>query len=76
MGIRTFTAYIEFDPETKLYVGTIPSVPGGHSQGATLDELQRNLQEVIALCLEEMAGSNETIEGDTFVGTQKIAVEA
>jgi predicted RNase H-like HicB family nuclease len=76
MGIRTFTAYIEFDPETKLYVGTIPSVPGAHSQGATLDELQRNLQEVIALCLEEMAGSNETIEGDTFVGTQKIAVEA
>ena len=76
MGIRTFTAYIEFDPETKLYVGTIPSVPGAHSQGATLDELQRNLQEVIALCLVEMAGSNETIEGDTFVGTQKIAVEA
>ncbi len=37
---QTFTAYIEFDRETGLYVGTIPGLPGGHSQGASLDELQ------------------------------------
>lgn len=34
---RTFTAYVEFDPETKLYVGTVPGLLGAHSQGATLD---------------------------------------
>jgi predicted RNase H-like HicB family nuclease len=76
MSLRTFTAYVEFDPETKLYVGTIPSLPGAHSQGATLDELQHNLQEVIALCLEERAASHEAIEPDDFVGIQKIAVDA
>ena len=76
MSTHTFTAYVEFDPETKLYVGTIPALPGAHSQGATLDELQRNLQEVVALCLEEKAAIHEPIEADTFVGTQKIAVEA
>jgi len=76
MSLRTFTAYVEFDLETKLYIGTIPSLPGAHSQGATLDELQRNLQEVVALCLEERAASHEPIEADAFVGIQKIAVDA
>jgi len=49
---KTFTAYVERDEETGLYVGTVPGLPGAHSQGATLDELQKNLAEVIALVLE------------------------
>jgi len=53
--MKTFTAYIEFDPGTNLYVGTIPSIPGAHTQGATLDELRDNLKEVLELCLEELA---------------------
>lgn len=52
--MHTFTAYSEFDPETRLYVGTIPSIPGAHTQGATLDELHANLKEVLALCLAEL----------------------
>ena len=76
MTRRTFTAYVEYDPETKLYVGTVPSLHGAHSQGATLDELQQNLQEVVALCLEEMAAANEPVSEDTFVGIQQIAVNA
>ncbi|NUN98051.1 MAG: type II toxin-antitoxin system HicB family antitoxin [Candidatus Omnitrophica bacterium] len=71
---RTFTAYMEYDPETGLYVGTIPSVPGAHSQGATLDELQSNLREVLELCLEEMEAHGDAMAEDTFVGIQKIAV--
>ena len=47
-----FTAYIEFDPETNLYIGLVPSIPGAHTQGKTLTELQENLQEVLELCLE------------------------
>ena len=50
---QTFVAYIEHDAETGLYVGTIPGLPGAHSQGATLDELQQNLKEVIELIIEE-----------------------
>jgi predicted RNase H-like HicB family nuclease len=45
-------AYIEFDPETNLYVGLVPGVPGAHTQGETLTELQENLKEVLELCLE------------------------
>ena len=34
---KTFVAYIEWDPETRLYVGIVPGVPGAHTQGAILD---------------------------------------
>ena len=52
--MRKFTAYIEHDPETGLYVGVIPGIPGAHTQAATLDDLQENLKEVLELCLEEL----------------------
>ena len=69
---RTFTAFLEYDDETKLYVGMIPNVPGAHTQAENLDELQRNLREVLELCLEE----NPEIANDTlhFIGTQQVEV--
>jgi predicted RNase H-like HicB family nuclease len=73
---RTFTAYVEFDSETNLYVGTIPGLPGGHSQAATLDELRENLQEVVELILEESSAQGEVIEIAPFVGIQQITVDA
>ncbi len=68
--MRTFTAYVEWDPESCLYVGTVPGLPGAHTQGATLDELQHNLKEVLELCLEEYDGSPEDLP--RFVGLQQI----
>lgn len=52
--VRAFTAYVEWDPDTELYVGTIPDVPGAHSRAASLDELRSNLKEVLELCLLEV----------------------
>lgn len=51
--MRKFTAVIERCPDTKLYVGYVPGMPGAHSQGETLDELNSNLTEVIELLLED-----------------------
>jgi predicted RNase H-like HicB family nuclease len=42
--MRTFTAVIELDPDTGLFVGYVPGWPGAHSQGATVDELRQNLE--------------------------------
>ena len=70
--MKTFTAYVELDAETGLYVGIVPGVPGAHTQGATLDELQRNLKEVLELCLEEYEGPSENLP--KFVGLQQIEV--
>jgi predicted RNase H-like HicB family nuclease len=68
--MRTFTAVVERDPETKLFVGYIPGFSGAHSQGATLDELQENLREVVSMLMED--GEPE-LEAE-FVGTQAISV--
>ena len=68
--MRTFTAIIERDPETCVYVGSVPEFPGAHSQGDSLDELQANLQEVIAMLLED---GDKPLEAE-FIGTQTIRV--
>jgi hypothetical protein len=46
--MKHFTAVIERDTDTGLYVGWVPGFPGAHSQGNTLEELRANLQEVVA----------------------------
>ncbi len=70
--MKTFTAYVELDSETGLYVGIVPGLPGAHTQGATLDELQQNLKEVLELCLEEYEGPSEALP--KFIGLQQIEV--
>lgn len=72
--MKTFTAYVEWDPESKLYVGVVPGIPGAHTQAATLDELQKNLKEVLELCLEDYEGSVDDLP--RFVGLQQIEVAA
>jgi predicted RNase H-like HicB family nuclease len=68
--MRTYTAVIERCPDTKLYVGYVPGFPGAHSQGETLDELNKNLQEVIAMLLDDGEPHLQT----EFVGTQTVIV--
>ena len=69
--MKIFTAIVERDHDTKLYVGYVPGFPGAHSQGETLDELQENLREVIEMLLED---ENLVFETE-FVGTQQIMVQ-
>lgn len=68
--MKSFTAVIERCPDTGLYVGYIPGFPGAHSQGESLEELNRNLKEVIELLLEE---GEPRLEAE-FVGTQNVVV--
>jgi len=70
--MKRFTAYIEWDPDSRLYVGTVPGIPGAHTQAASLDELHQNLKEVLELCLEEHGGTLEDLP--EFVGVQQIEV--
>ncbi len=67
------TGYIEKDPETGLYVGIVPAIPGAHTQAKTLDELQKNLKEVVELCLEEM-DEEARRQIPEFVGIQQLEV--
>jgi len=64
-----YTAVVEKDAETGLYVGYVPGFPGCHSQGTTRDELHSNLQEVLAMLLED----GEPKLNSEFVGIDTIA---
>nr|VFK30661.1 MAG: Predicted nuclease of the RNAse H fold, HicB family [Candidatus Kentron sp. MB]VFK76603.1 MAG: Predicted nuclease of the RNAse H fold, HicB family [Candidatus Kentron sp. MB] len=68
--MKSYTAIVEQCSETGLYVGSVPEFQGAHSQGETLDELQRNLEEVIGMLLEDGEPGMES----EFVGIQKVAV--
>ena len=68
--MKTYTAVVEQCPDTGLYVGYVPGFAGAHSQAETLDELNRNLREVIEMLLEEGEPKLEA----QFVGTQTVTV--
>ena len=68
--MKLYTAVIEKCSDTGLYVGFVPGFPGAHSQAKTLDELQKNLQEVLAMLLEDGEPEMEA----EFVGTQTVMV--
>lgn len=63
-------AVVERDPVTGLLVGYVPGFPGAHTQAESLDELNANLQEVIAMLLED---GEPRLEAE-FLGTQSVAV--
>jgi predicted RNase H-like HicB family nuclease len=68
--MKIYTAIVERCVDTQLYVGFVPGFPGAHSQAETLDELNKNLQEVIEMLLEEGIPKLDS----EFVGIQNIAV--
>jgi len=68
--MKTYTAVIEKCPDTGVFVGYIPGFAGAHSQGDTLDELNRNLREVVEMLLEDGEPRMES----EFVGIQQVAV--
>lgn len=68
--MKTYVAVIERCPDTGLYVGYVPGLPGAHTQAETLDELQHNLREVIQMLLED---GEPTLEAE-FIGTQTVMV--
>ena len=68
--MKTYQAVVERCPDTGLYVGYVPGFAGAHSQGETLDELNANLREVIAMLLED---GEPQLEAE-FIGIQNVVV--
>jgi predicted RNase H-like HicB family nuclease len=68
--MKSFTAVVQKCSDTGLYVGYVPGFAGAHSQGDSLDELKQNLEEVVAMLLED---GEPPLQAE-FVGTQMIQV--
>ena len=59
--MHTYTVVVERDPETALLIGHVPGFPGAHSQAETLDELQKNMREVIEMLWEDGEPVSEAV---------------
>jgi predicted RNase H-like HicB family nuclease len=69
--MRNYTAIMERDADTGLYVSHVPGWPGAHSQGDTVDEALANLKEVIEMLLQD---GEPHLEAE-FVGTHTVQVQ-
>jgi predicted RNase H-like HicB family nuclease len=50
--MKTYTAVVEHCADTGLFVGDVPGFPGAHTQAESLDELNKNLREVVDMLLD------------------------
>ena len=69
-----YTVVIEKD-EDGFFVGSIPGLPGCHTQGTSIDQLIERMEEAIALWHEVEGGEGE--DGPSpleLVGIQRITV--
>ena len=70
--MRQFDVIIERDEEG-FYIGSVPQIPGCHTQGRSLDELMVRMREAVELCLEVEGGPPRSLE---FIGIQRITIAA
>ena len=70
---RDFSVVVERD-EDGLYVASVPSLPGCHTQAASLDALMDRIREAIALHLDVEADT--AIPNLEFIGVQRVTVAA
>jgi predicted RNase H-like HicB family nuclease len=66
---RKFTVVIERD-EDGFYVGTVPALPGCHTQAKSLDTLMKRVREVVELCIED----GRSMPPMELIGIQQISV--
>jgi predicted RNase H-like HicB family nuclease len=69
-----FTAHIEYDAESKMYYGYIPTLPSVQSYASNIDELNKNLSEVLSLVLDELSLEEVEEAVSHFVGTSILQV--
>ena len=68
---KAFNVVIERDSEG-YFIGSVPELPGCHTQAKSLDELLDRIREAIELCLEVRQEETPVPE---FVGVQRIWIE-
>jgi predicted RNase H-like HicB family nuclease len=69
--MRDYYMVVEHDADG-WYVGSVPELPGCHTQGKTIEELTERMREAISLYLDE-TGEPEATPSE-FVGVHKVSV--
>jgi predicted RNase H-like HicB family nuclease len=69
---KDFNVVVERDADG-IFVASVPSLPGCHTQAATREELMARIREAIALHLEELGEEAEPME---FISVERVSVAA
>ncbi len=68
MKKNEFVVLIEKD-ENGTYIAEVPDLKGCYTQGDSVEEVMKNIKEVIEMCLEE-----QDTKPNEFIGVQKVEV--
>jgi predicted RNase H-like HicB family nuclease len=68
---KEFYVVIEKD-EDGFFVGEVPALKGCYAQGKNVEDLMKNMRDVIGMCLEDEV--NPVIQNE-FIGVQKVSIE-
>ncbi|MDO8589115.1 MAG: type II toxin-antitoxin system HicB family antitoxin [Armatimonadota bacterium] len=60
--------------EDGIYVATVPTLRGCHTQARTLAELDERIREAAALCLEAEFGETIDIPQNKFIGVHELEI--
>ena len=73
--IYSYSVFYEAVPEGG-YIASVPTLPGCHTQGESLEETEQNVREAIEVYLESLALHGDRIPQEirAFQGTVKIPV--
>lgn len=74
MKTYRYVAVVEYDKGSKMYIGSIPSLPGALTQGKSIDEVEKNLKEVADLILTENPEYQNNHREMKYVGSLNIEV--
>lgn len=61
MKTKVLSYRVIIEKDGKYYHGYVPSLPGCHTQGDTIDETRINLKEAIELWIESRTANNQLI---------------
>ncbi len=73
--MQRFTVVIERD-EDGVFLGYVPALPGCHTCGATLAEVDERIREAIGLCLAVRKQRGEGVGESRLVGVHEVEVAA
>jgi predicted RNase H-like HicB family nuclease len=71
--MRTFAVLVEQD-EDGIFVAHVPALPGCHTQGRTLVEVDRRVREAIRLCLDVARRRRAPVTQNKFIGAHLVEV--
>ncbi len=72
-SVLSFSVIYEEAPEGG-YVVSVPSLPGCHTQGESIEEAEKNIREAIELYLESLKSHKEDIPKERRVFQSKVEV--